>query len=235
MLRISETVREIVLASEVARTALVEGYLNLSAYAKVIRPQVEARTFKPASIPSIVVALSRLAATMHDSQPLVPAVCIQDIAVRSGLIEFAFARAPDTKECLKLLYQDKRFTAAEFFTVTHGIGELSIVVPAELHDAVVRIYKNHKAKLFLKNLASVTVRFDHTYIQTPNTTFAFLRPLALERINVVEMFSTFTELTFILNQADLERAFLILNRAFSRAGVVKAKSRDARSSGRMRQ
>jgi hypothetical protein len=41
--------------------------------------------------------------------------------------------------------------------------------------------------------------------------FALLRALAVRKINIVELISTFTELTFLVQQADLNELFQLLN------------------------
>jgi hypothetical protein len=66
--------------------------------------------------------------------------------------------------------------------------------------------------LVLADLAGLTIRFPAKYLHVPNTTFALLRPLALNRINLVEVVSTYTELTLIVAERDLERTFVVLNR-----------------------
>ncbi len=60
MIKISGVVRGILFSSEVALSAFNDGYLNLSAYAKAIRKDVEARAKTPVPVGSIVVLLSRL-------------------------------------------------------------------------------------------------------------------------------------------------------------------------------
>jgi len=210
VIKISDAVREIVLTSEVAVGALAGGYLNLSAYAKQIHPEVERRTRKPVRLGSIVVALSRMTELAKSRVPTLPDLAFQNVSVKSGLVEIAFDKTRENKERLKHLYQNKDFIHADFFTVTHSIGEISIVVPVELKRAVLSIYKNQRPKLFLDNLCSLTVRLSDSCIETPNVFYSCLRHFALKRINIVEMVSTFTELTLILDNRDLNESFITI-------------------------
>lgn len=214
MIKISDVVRDLTQSSEIALTALSEGYLNLSAYAKLIQPEVERRTRKPVSMGSIVVALSRFAGSLKREEPLLPDVVLESLSVKSGLVEITFDKTKENRDRLQDLIQDKNFVAADFFTLTHGVGELSIVVPDALRDSVLAIYKRERPKLILGNLASLTVRFDEKYLEIPNTIYALLRHLALKRIDVVEIVSTFTELTFLLKQEDLNESFVTINKLF---------------------
>lgn len=208
MIKVPEVVRELLFSSEVALSALSAGYLNFSAYAASIQPEVERRARKPVRVATIVVALSRLAKTIHGQPPLVPEARIENLSVKTGLVELTFEKTKLNRDRLQRLYQDKDFAAADFLTVTFGVGELSIVVPENLQKAVLRLYQNQKPKFFMTDLAGLTLRFDERYISVPNVIFAYLRPLALKRINIVEIVSTYTELTFIIHESDLKEAFV---------------------------
>jgi hypothetical protein len=87
-----------------------------------------------------------------------------------------------------------------------------LILPATLQGEVLKIFKGEAPTLVLENLASLTLRFPSRYLHTPNTTFALLRPLALNRINIVEVVSTYTELTVIVAEKDLQAAFAVLSR-----------------------
>lgn len=219
MIKVSDVVRELTFSSETALSALSDRCLNLSAFAKKIKPEVERRARKPVSVGSIVIALSRLAGALEEQEPLLPEVALENLSVKSGLVEITFDKTRENRERLQNLFQDKSFVQADFFTLTHGIGELSIVVPEPLAASVLAIYKNQKPKLVLSNLASLTVCFDEKYLLVPNVIYALLRPLALKRIDVVEIVSTFTELTFLLHQRDLNEAFVTINRVFQEPAI----------------
>jgi hypothetical protein len=211
MIKVPEVVREILLSSEVALSALSGGFLNLSAYAASIQPEVERRAKKPVRTGTIVVALSRIAKSIDAQSPLLQDVQLENVAVKTGLVELTFEKTKLNRDRLQRLYEDKDFAAAEFLTVTFGVGELSIVVPENLRKAVLKLYQNQQPKFLLGNLASLTLRFNEKYIEMPNVIFSMLRPLALKRINVVEIVSTYTELTFILRERDLKVAFVTLS------------------------
>src|SRR5579885_1122182 len=211
MIKVTEVVREIIFDSEIALHALAQGYLNLSAYADSIQSEVERRCRKPVRVGTIVVAISRLARVVEKRDALLPPIEINHIAAKTGLVEITFDKTRGNRDRLQRLYTDNEFLSADFFTVTYGIGELSIVVPSTLKKAVLKHYGKQKPKLLLEDLAGLTVRFDEKCIWIPNIIFALVRPLAMKRINIVEIVSTFTELTFIVSQNDLQEAFIILS------------------------
>ncbi|MDR3615606.1 MAG: hypothetical protein P4L53_18745 [Candidatus Obscuribacterales bacterium] len=206
MIKIADAVREVLFSSEIAHSALCNGFLNLSSYALSIQKEIEQRTKKSVRPGTIVVALSRLSKTIDTQAPLTPVVDVKDLAVKTRLVELTFDKTKINREKLQRLYIDQDFATADFLTVTYGVGELSIVVPESLKKSVLKLYGKQKPKLIFDNLASLTLRIGEDCINTPNVTFALVRMLALRRINIVEIVSTFTELTFILHQNDLNEA-----------------------------
>lgn len=218
MIKISNVVREILYSSEIALSAFNDGYLNLSGYAKAIRKEVETRTKKPVRVGSIVVALSRLKKTTGKTgkrKPLLPEVAIEDLSVKSGLVEVAFDRTAGNLARLRELYRDSRINASDFFMVTQGTGEITIVALETALPHIINVTRPAKPKAMIRNLVGLTARFDERYLAIPNVIFVFVRQLALKHINIVEIVSTYTELTFIIDEKDLQEAFLALNELFA--------------------
>jgi hypothetical protein len=209
---VASFVREILDESEIALTALIEGYLNLSAYAKKIQPEVERRAKRDVAAGTIVVALCRYEIDAKKRTPLTPKVKIESISTRSALAEVTFTKSQANRNRLRALHENEKLADADLLTVTSGIREISLILPATLQGEVLKIFKGEAPTLVLENLASLTLRFPSRYLHTPNTTFALLRPLALNRINIVEVVSTYTELTVIVAEKDLQASFAVLSR-----------------------
>lgn len=217
MIKISDIVEEIVYSSEIALSALSQGYLNLSAYAKAIREEVEEKTKKPVRVGSIVVALSRLSKSLGEQKPLLPEIAIENLTVKSPLIEITFDKTGGNLGKLRELYTDSGLSSADFLTVTQGAGEITIIAAENAKQKILKIYKDIKPKVILENLVGLTVSFSEKYIPEPNVIYTLLRCLAIKRINIVEIVSTYTELTFILSKENLQEAFLTLNEIFQKS------------------
>lgn len=218
MIKISDAAREILYSSEVALSAFNDGYLNLSAYAKTIRREIEARTKKSVQTGSIVVALSRMrksAGKQDRRKPLTPDIAIDDLSVKSGLVEATFDRTSGNLARLRELYRDPAINASDFFMVTQGTGEITIIALGTALPHIIRVMRPARPKTTIKNLVGLTARFDEKYLAIPNVIFTFVRRLALKRINIAEIVSTYTELSFIIDQKDLQEAFLALNELFA--------------------
>lgn len=202
-------VREIIDESDVALDALRAGILNLSAYAKTIRAEVARRSRREVSVGTIVVALCRYEIDVKKGPPICPRIAIESISTRSGLAELSFSKSLENQKRLRSTQENKKLSEADVLTIVSGVREISLIVPAALTDEVRKIFRNDKPTMVLGQLASITLRFSPKYLSKPNTTFAMLRPLALKRINIVEVVSTFTELTVIVAEKDLQAVFAI--------------------------
>jgi hypothetical protein len=211
MKTVAAVVREIIDESEIALSALQFGVLNLSAYAKKIQADVSKRAGKNVTTGSIVVALSRYEYDAKKKTPLTPDVLVESISTRSNLTEVTFARTQSIRARLKDVHENKNLLEADILTVTSGVREVSLIVPTTLEKEVLEIFSDNEPTLILHDLACLTIRFPARYLHTPNTIFTLLRPLALNRINIVEVVSTYTELSVVVAEQDLQSAFAIFS------------------------
>jgi len=208
---VSSFVRDVIDESEVALTAMAEGYLNFSAYAKLIQSEVQRRAKREVSVGSIVVALCRYEIDARKKHRITPQVRVESISTRSSLVEVTFSRTRANRSKLRALHENSHLVEADILTVTSGIREISLIVPADLKDELLKVFKGEKPTLLVEGLASLTLCFSERYLHVPNTIFALLRPLALNRINIVEVVSTYTEMTIVVAERDLQRAFGVMS------------------------
>lgn len=215
MLKVSETVKDLVLKSELALSALQDGYLNLSAYASKIKPTVEKITKKSVTNGSIVIALSRLGVEVKKqaaaNQALVPKIILDNIVVKSDLVEFAFEKTAANIKLVEMLYKEKAINVENLFMISQGIGEIILITTREYMKILEKSFKQAKPKIVIDKLVAISVTFNKKLLETPNVIFALVRALALKKINIIEIVSTRSELAFVVRQVDLEKTFIILN------------------------
>lgn len=211
MLKVTDIVRDIIFASEPELTVMSRKLLNLSAYAKRIHREVERRTRKQVQLGSIVVALSRISQELTSEDPLLPKVKLDGIAVKTNLAEIAFNKTASNKSKAQKFIIEKEFAQADFLTVTYGASEISVFAPMQLVPTITKSFRPDKPKLLLTDLAALTVQFGDQYIETPNMYFALLQSISVKKLNIVELISTYTELTFLVKQHDLNELFSLMN------------------------
>lgn len=202
MIKISDVVFEIIQSDEVALEAIRMGLLNLSAYARQILPLVAERTHKPVSRGAIVTALSRMKDRLNNIPPLQPLVKIEDMSIKSPLVEISYEKTAKTVELASKL-NSKSLLGGNFFTVTYGVGEISFIVSEKLKGFILKNF-NIAPKAIYDELVAVTVRFNkEDYVEVPNVIYTLVSTLARRRINIIEIISTFTEISFIVRKKEM--------------------------------
>jgi len=208
MLNISDAVATIVRSDFTAQDALQRSVLNYSAYAQQIQPRVEALTMKQVKLGSIVVSLSRLAPQLV-SETLKPKLVLNDLGIRSPLVDISYDRNADVLESARNLRQKLNLEEHDFFTVTEGSGEVTIIAPDRFLSVIMDSFPSSPKMVFV-DLVGVTVRFSSNYTTEPNTLFCILESLAARKINIIEIVSTFTSLSVIVERPQSEETVLVL-------------------------
>ena len=90
--------------------------------------------------------------------------------------------------------------------MTQGINEITIVAESQVAQ-VFRSKLKGIHKIYDKdNLVGITAKFKVGNLELPNLIYTLTRRLAFKAINIIEIVSTATELTYIINRKDLEVA-----------------------------
>lgn len=210
MIKISQLIEETLRGDDIAREALKLNYLNMSAYAKKIRPQLVSRLYKPVSVGSIVVSLSRIRNTFLEEPDYRPAVHIEDLSLRANLSEVTYEK---TKE--SVISAAKLNTLIihpeAFFAITQGTHELTVICDSAHLEQIVSQFPTEPKGRYA-DLTAITVRFiEQEYIEIPNMLYTLVSALATQRINLIEIVSTYTELSFVVRNADAERTISALS------------------------
>lgn len=216
MITIPETVEQIISGSPFLEEALTEGIINYSALARKIRPEIERRLLKDVQIGAILMALRRLSKRFKPTNTLKKIIqSNNDLIVRSNLIEFVIPNVEFTtdmhKNLIKLAEQEEQF----FTTITEGVFETTIIASNDLYEAIKTLLPAEKITAQLTNLSSITIHLPTNNVYAPGLYYFFLKSIAWEGINVIEVVSSYTELTIVLDNKDVDRAFSVLKKLFS--------------------
>lgn len=204
MKKVADAVRELVFGSEMAQEALRRGCLNYHAYAKDIKAQVEALAWKPVTLGSIVVALSRLQPVMAQAASLKPQLRLLDLNITLPLADITYEKNQQTTRATQLLYSLVD-VQSEYFMVTYGASEITLVCSESLVPTVKEHFRTSPLAELYK-LVGVTVTFDPRYLQQPNVIYSILSSLAVKKINILEIISTSTSLTMVIEETELNTA-----------------------------
>src|SRR5258708_561695 len=163
---------------------------------------------KSVSEASIIMALKRL------ETELKPQIQYKNIfkshpemIVRSNLFEITLADSESLTKKIVKIFEMYASQQRYFFAMTEGVTETTIIASHDLHNKIMDIVQEEKVIVELTNLSSITIRLPKESIPTPGIFYFFLKSLAWEAINVVEIISTHLEFTIILEHKEINRAF----------------------------
>ena len=201
MLKISNSVFSIFRASDIARAALQEGILDISAFAEHILPEVEKRTHKKVKKNSISMALYRISKE-KEFWPLKPKISLEQVNIKSPLVVVTFEK---TKATLNAAAEVSRYS----HSITQGIHEITLLCDEEKYQKIVEVFEV-KPKVLLRDCLGVSLAFSEAYLKQPNIIYTILSALAIDRINLLEVVSTSTELTLVIHEDQLSLTLQVL-------------------------
>src|SRR3989344_4478218 len=216
MIKIQPIVRDIVMGELEAYFALTNGYMNMSSYAYQIKAKVEKLAKKQVTITSLVVSLSRLRKEFKKEKPLIQNVAIKNITTKLPLTEIVYENTNRFIRELESLHKNISVSQEDFFTTTIGTTEIDIICSANLESKVLKHFKI-KPKYVNHNFAAIGVSFGPEVFGTPNIFFSLLSITARAQVNIEELISTPTELTFIVAEKDFGKTVALFSELHRKA------------------
>lgn len=211
MLKIPDSVEDLVERNPLLSTGMHNDLLNLTKVARFLLPLVEARVKKPVKPSAILMALSRLRRSRKLRNTKASRVAIRSISVQSSLAVFSFAGTPENQTQVARLYRELRKKRA-YVTVTESRHEVTVIVE-EANVALLQEYVPAKPSHSRRGLGSLGIGLDENRLNSPGVFHYVFQQLYFQGINVVEIASTATELTVYLDTADVQLAFSTLFQA----------------------
>ncbi|HVZ67811.1 MAG TPA: hypothetical protein VG917_06160 [Patescibacteria group bacterium] len=198
MITVPEATQKIIERSRYLSEAISKGLINYSALARYIRPELEQMLIKDVSEASIVMALKRLE---NDLKPKYRYKNIfktpPEITLRSNLIFLALTGAG------RYLSENK-----SILFKTDSDSQTSMVVDQEFLDRP-RIPADYITRQ-IDNISVISIKLPSEALATYGVFYFFLKSLAWDAINVIEIYSTLDSLNIVVEDEASERSFSII-------------------------
>ena len=207
MIPVSRIVEQIVRSHDFAYYGLQHSLVNLRAVADFIHVDVERLCKKPVQRHTIVMALSRLQKVLQEEPSLLPNIVVENISVKTGLVEYIFQKDKAVYALLKKLYSIIADHNAGYLTVSHGLSEISIIL--EKKHVEMLEFEAVQPIAVIPDLTGITLHIDSTYTFIHNLFYLLLKQLAPKRINIIEVLTTSREVTFLVEDKYWEEVFSV--------------------------
>jgi len=212
MVTISHIVQKVINDKVFILEAMNRGLISYSGLATQIKPEIEKEFGKEVKLHAIVMALRRYAEQLTDKRKSVSFNYYSEIILKTDICDISVRRSPTLFNKLKKLYDVVNFENGDTLNIIYGRWEVSIITNERYREKMFELFKTEKVLNVKKELLSLTLTFSQEYFQTPGVIFKILRNFSWENINIFEIISTDTELTFIVDKDDAIKAYSVLEK-----------------------
>ena len=208
MVTVSAIVKKIVNEKPLLQEGLHQGIISFAALAEKIKPEVEQQLGKNVNDAAVVMALRRHSEDLaeRDVKKIRFAAHTQ-LTLKTDLVYLSVKRSPQLFKRLETLYKLFDYEAGDTFNVIHGNQEVSIITNDKYEKDVSAAIGNGQVTTQEKNLVSISLGLEKDFLYTPGVIFAVTRKLYWDNINIFELVTTASELTFIFQKKDAMRAY----------------------------
>ncbi len=128
--------------------------------------------------------------------------------MRTNIVDFNVVKSSNLLSKIKNLYGLVDFKRGDTLNIILGSNEVSIVTNEKYKEKLSNFLKGEKILNKEFDLVALTIVFEgEKFLTTPGVIFTAIRKLAWEQINIYEIVSTKTELSFILGKKDSMKAY----------------------------
>lgn len=206
------TVKEAVLRElgrdYVAIQAISRGIMNLSEYARLIKPEVEFQSKKLTSVQSIVVALSRIVKEVK--KPELQDVTIEQLTVQSPVTQIIYPRTDSNLAALLEAARKIRGGEHSFFSFTTSTKDIAFLASESAVSSILAEFEE-KPLIEKPDLSAISIRFPVEGVNEANVGLSILSKLATKNIPLDAALTTYNEFTLVLESSYLEVAVSTLS------------------------
>ena len=213
MVTVAHLVEKMIEQKPFLQESLNQGIINNAALAERLLPQVEKELKKRVKFSAVNMAIRRLGEKLKKSfVHTVKFDLNSDITIKSNLVEIIVYKTEELQNNIKKLYTIVNLNKGDFMTITQGLHEVMIITNQKHEPKVLDVFLGSTVKKKIRNLSSLTINIPEESVETMGFFYLVTRTLNWENINIIDIVSTFTEMTFIIKEKDTSRAFEVLSK-----------------------
>src|SRR3989338_3225593 len=217
MVTVSHIVKKILSEQAFVEEALGNGIISIVNLAEQMLPKIEQELGKKIKQAAIVMALRRHAEEISEHRKKTRKFDYAgEILMKTNICDVNFVKSHTLMAKLKTIHNLVNFERGDTLNVIIGNNEVSIITNEKYMEKLIRFLSGEKTLNKEHNLVALTIIFTGDFVHTPGVIFNAVRKLAWDNINIYEIVSTMTELTFILNKKNSMKAYDVLQEMVSK-------------------
>ena len=218
MVTVSHIVKKIVSEQPFVEEALGRGIISIANLAEELLPEIEKELGKKVKQAAVVMALRRYSEEIVEHRKKMKSFDYTgELIMKTNICDVNVVKSQVLLAKLKTAYNLVDFERGDTLNVILGNNEVSIVVNEKYLEKLIKFLSGEKILKKESGLVALTIIFTaDDFLHAPGIIFNAVRRLAWDNINIYEIVSTMTELTFILHKKDSMKAYEALQEMVGR-------------------
>lgn len=214
MASVQAALEQQILENSFLQFGLGNGLFNLSQLARFLKVDLQSRIGRDLSESSLVMALSRASRSLRRESRVLDRVELRNIQVSSNLAILTYEMSQSFRPQIAEIARDLQ-SRRKHISFAQGLSQVTLFVE---RDEVQNVERRLSIKPIQAHytVAVIGARLDSTAIHTPGFFFAIFQQLYIQKINVLEISSTSSELLIYVEEKDLRQAFDTLYNRFAK-------------------
>jgi aspartokinase len=218
---ITNAAKEVVSNDLSFQDSLQRDYCNISALARIVKPQIDQMLGKNTSVESIVTALKRSRRDYNvPEKPIASILAGSTVSVKTDVAKLSAAKSKKTIEKVaKSLTQN----VDSYISVSESIMSITLVFDDVVLDDVKSLFGQGEILEVEDDLAAIIVHSPEEIIKTPGCAIAFYNQLARRHINIEDTVSCYTDTIMLVRMDQVGKAFNALTDLISNSRKMPKK------------
>lgn len=212
MVTVSNIVQKLVDDRVFIQESMHKNIISFALLAKQLKPEVQSILGKQVKKHAIEMALRRYSEKLKQNHKNISFDYSSDIIMKTQICDISVQKTPYLVSMLKKMYDIVNFEKGDILNIIQGNFEVSIITNERNKKKFIELLKNEKIQNIEENLVSLSMTFSKDFLYTPGVIFNIIRNIAWNNINIFEIVSTNTELTFILHKKDAMKGYNALEK-----------------------
>lgn len=213
MVTIAHVVNKLVDEKIYLHEAISKGIASFGSVAKQLKPEIEKELGKKVEHTAIVTALRRYSEKINFKfKEIKFDTKYSEVNLKTHIIDINVLKTQDVFDKLKRFYDLIDYEKGDILHVIYGRTHVAIVTNERYREKILNLLQNQKIKKVEEDLVALTFTVGRERIDKPGVLFQITRNFTWENINIIEIISVDTEVTFIVHKDEAIKGYNALER-----------------------
>ncbi len=213
MVTISHVVSKLINENIYLQEAIGKKIASYGSVAKQLKADIEEELRKEVAHYAVVAAIRRYAERMDVKfRDIKFDANASEVNLKTNVIDINVRKTLGLFDKLKRIYDIIKFEQGDILHIIYGRNSVNIVTNERYKDKICNFLQHEKILNTAENLVCLSFSIGNKLVNTAGVLFQIVRNFAWEDINIIEVISIDSEITFIVSEKDAVRGYKALER-----------------------